>query len=99
MRFLGPASLLIGLASALPQAASCATTTSEIIVPTSTYTFLKTDVVTIHATGPRDLGTFTDVTTIRSTSTLATLTTTFTTCTASGTMFVVSTACRQADES
>lgn len=77
-----------GLASALPQAASCVTTTSEIIVPTTTYTFPSTYVTTLHATTPRDLGTFTYVTSVHSTSTLTTLTATGTStvCAGNGSM-------------
>ncbi|KAF2725965.1 hypothetical protein K431DRAFT_56098 [Polychaeton citri CBS 116435] len=78
---------LAGLAAALPQADSnCVTITTELIVPTSTYTFDSTVVVTLTATTPDDLGTFTDVVRVSSTSTLGTITSTSTDCTASGTI-------------
>lgn len=83
MRSFAPLVLLAGLTNALPQSASpsCVTVTSEVIVPTTTYTFSSTSVTTEHATTAKDLGTFTLVTTISSTSTLESLTTTSTECT------------------
>ncbi|KAI9708358.1 MAG: hypothetical protein M1820_004062 [Bogoriella megaspora] len=71
---------IAALGSALPQSQSCATTTVEVIIPTTTYTFSSTDVVTTTATTPDDLGTFTEYTTISDTTTISTLTTTATLC-------------------
>ena len=83
------APLLAGLSYALPQGgSSCETVTSEVIVPTSTYTFLSTYVTTEHATTAKDLGVFTLVTRVPSTKTLATLTSISTDCSASGTVYV-----------
>ena len=73
--------LSAGLGYARPQAASsCVTTTVEVIIPTSTYTFLSTDVVTTTPTTADDLGTFTEVTTISKTTTVETLTSTTSVC-------------------
>ncbi|GAB1738169.1 hypothetical protein NU219Hw_g2699t1 [Hortaea werneckii] len=77
--------LLAGLGHALPQN-DCVTTTTEVIIPTGTATWSTTDVQTITATTPRDLGTFTDIVHLSSTKTLQTLTSTTTECTATGTV-------------
>lgn len=79
--------LLAGLGNALPQAPrSCHTTTKQVIVPTSTATYLSTHATTVPATAARDLGTFTDVVRVSSTRTLQTLTNVETECTANGTV-------------
>lgn len=83
MRSFAFVPLLAGLAHALPQAASCVTTTVEVIIPTSTATYTTTPVTTIHATTAEDLGTFTLVTTVSSTSIVETVTSTSTVCTPS----------------
>lgn len=75
---------IAGLASAFPQ--QCSTVTTEVVVPSTTATYSTTDVITFHATTPMDQGTFTDVATIKETNTLLTLTTTLTTCGATGTV-------------
>ncbi|KAI7314557.1 hypothetical protein KC340_g9319 [Hortaea werneckii] len=75
--------LLAGLGYALPQN-DCVTTTTEVVIPTVTKTWSTTDVQTVTATTPRDLGTFTDIVQLTSTKTLQTLTSTSTECTATG---------------
>lgn len=87
MKAIAFAPLLAGLGYALPQA--CKTTTKQVIVPTSTATYLSTYVTTIHATTPQDLGTFTDVVRVSETKTLQTITGTETDCTTNGTMYVL----------
>ena len=72
------APLLAAIGYALPQA--CHTTTEQVIVPTSTATYLSTYVTTVTATTAKDLGTFTDVIRVSSTKTLETLTSTETDC-------------------
>jgi hypothetical protein len=72
------APLLAAIGYALPQA--CKTITEEVIVPTSTATYLSTYVTTVTATTPKDLGTFTDMVRVSSTKTLETLTSTETDC-------------------
>lgn len=74
-----------GLAYAIPQNV-CSTATTWVIIPTTTATYSTTDVETVHATTPMDQGTFTQVSTIKSTNVLLTLTTTSTTCGATGTV-------------
>lgn len=87
MRSFAILSLLASVCYALPQAAqTCTTITTELIIPTKTYTFLSTSVTTTHATTAEDLGTFALVTRIPSTKTLETITSTSTACTANGTM-------------
>lgn len=89
LRFLTLApALLAGLCNAFPQAvtSSCTTSTTFIYVPTKTNTFASTAVVTISETGAEDLGTFTDVTTLYSTTYVATITSTATVCTSTGTL-------------
>ncbi|PIA92716.1 hypothetical protein CB0940_04248 [Cercospora beticola] len=76
--------LLAACAYALPQEATCATITRQIIVPTRTATYLSTDVVTVYPTTIKDLGIFTLITTLSDTTTIQTLTSTTTTCTATG---------------
>ncbi|KAF2228731.1 hypothetical protein EV356DRAFT_581388 [Viridothelium virens] len=72
---------LAALGRAHPKAAaSCTTTTVEVIVPTSTYTFLSTHVVTTTPTTAENLGTFTDHTTISDTTTVETITSTSSVC-------------------
>lgn len=78
---------LAGLVSAIPKDV-CSTVTSWAVVPSATATYSTTDVKTIHATTPRDLGTFTEVETIKETNVLLTLTTTTTTCGSTGTVYV-----------
>jgi hypothetical protein len=68
------APLLAAIGYALPQA--CHTTTKQVIVPTSTATYLSTYVTTVTASTAKDLGTFTDVVRVSSTKTLETLTST-----------------------
>jgi hypothetical protein len=75
------APLLAAIGYALPQA--CQTTTEEVIVPTSTATYLSTYVTTVTAKTAFDLGTFTEVIDVSSTKTLETLTATETDCTES----------------
>jgi hypothetical protein len=70
--------LLAAIGYALPQA--CQTTTEQVIVATSTATYLDNPTVTITATTAKDLGTFTDVVRVSSTNTLETLTTTESDC-------------------
>ncbi|KAK5129684.1 hypothetical protein LTR08_002976 [Meristemomyces frigidus] len=78
--------LLAGLAYALPQAATgCVTVTTEVIIPTTTATYLSTYVTTVQATTAEDLGTFTLVERESSTKTLTTLTSTATVCAGTGT--------------
>jgi hypothetical protein len=72
------APLLAAIGYALPQA--CQTTTEQVVVPTGTTTYLDNPVVTVTATTPKDLGTFTDVVRVSSTNTLETLTSTETDC-------------------
>jgi hypothetical protein len=72
------APLLAAIGYALPQ--SCHTTTKQVIVPTSTATYLSTYVTTITATTAKNLGTFTDVVRVSSTKNLETLTSTETDC-------------------
>ncbi|QIX01241.1 hypothetical protein AMS68_006758 [Peltaster fructicola] len=69
---------------ALP-ASTCATVTSEVIVPTTTYTFSSTFVTTERQSTPH-LGTWTEWVVVPETKTLRTLTTTTTDCTAYGTV-------------
>lgn len=88
MKAVAFAPLLAGMVYALPKA--CHTTTKQVIVPTSTATYLSTHVKTVHATTPEDLGTFTDVVRVSSTKTLETITATKTDCTADDTMYVLS---------
>jgi hypothetical protein len=83
MRVLVLVSTLAALAYALPQNV-CSTVTTQVIVPTKTATYSTTDIVTVHATEAQDLGTFTLVSTIKETNVLLTLTTTSTTCGATG---------------
>ncbi|CZT17692.1 uncharacterized protein RCC_03529 [Ramularia collo-cygni] len=83
MHMLALITALAGLASALPQKV-CSTVTTWAIVPTTTATYSTTDVVTVSATTPMDLGTFTQVETISETNTLLTFTTTTTVCGATG---------------
>lgn len=85
-----PAWLLIaaGLGYALPAQESCATTTSEVIIPTTTATYTTNPVVTVHATGAEDLGTFTLTTTISDTTTVETITSTIGVCGATGVITV-----------
>lgn len=71
--------LIAGLGYALPQD-SCQTETTEVIVPTKTATYSSTVVVTEYPTTAKDLGTFTQWTTISSTTTLQTLTSYDSTC-------------------
>ncbi|KAF2864480.1 hypothetical protein K470DRAFT_254120 [Piedraia hortae CBS 480.64] len=75
---------LAKLASALPQnvADACTTVTTAVVIPTTTATYKSTPVVTVHETTPKDLGTFTHVTTISSTTTIGTVTSTSIHCTA-----------------
>ncbi|KAK3678374.1 hypothetical protein LTR78_001671 [Recurvomyces mirabilis] len=89
MQSIAIAALLAGVGVyALPQdGASCVTVTTEVIIPTYTDSYTTTPVSTITATTPKDLGTFTFLTIESSTKTLATLTTTTTDCTASGTVY------------
>lgn len=75
--FLAP--LLAAIGHALPQ--PCQTTTEQVIVPTSTATYLSTYVTTVTATTAKDLGTFTDVVRVSSTKFLQTLTAAETNCT------------------
>lgn len=92
MRAVAYAPLLAGIGYALPQAPrSCHTTTEQVIVPTSTATYLSTHVTTVPATTAQDLGTFTDIVRVSSTKALQTLTSTETDCTANGTMYVYTT--------
>lgn len=74
--------LLVGMSNALTQAASasCATVTSEVIVPTTTVTYTTTPIRTIYASTAEDLGTFIDTIRIASTSTVATVTSTVDAC-------------------
>lgn len=85
MRVLALITAFAGLAFAFPQNA-CSTVTTQVIVPTKTATYLSTDVVTVQATTARDLGTFTLVSTIKETNVLLTMTSTSTTCGATGTV-------------
>ena len=71
--------LIAGLGYALPQD-SCQTVTTQVIVPTRTATYSSTYVVTEHPTSAKDLGTFTQWSTISSTKTLQTLTSYDSTC-------------------
>lgn len=87
MKAIAYVPLLAGVGYALPQA--CKTTTEQVIVPTSTATYLSTYVTTVHATTPQNLGTFTDIVRESSTKTLQTLTSVETDCTANGTMWVM----------
>lgn len=68
------APLLAAIGYALPQ--GCQTTTEQVVVPTSTATYLSTYVTTVTATTPFDLGTYTDIIRVSSTKTLETLTST-----------------------
>lgn len=78
--------VLAGLSYAFPQAASsCVTVTTEVIIPTITYTYTSTPLVTVTETTP-DVNTFTLIIRESSTKTLGTITNTTTVCTASGTM-------------
>ena len=75
MRTVTLTPLLAGIGYALPQAArSCYTTTEQVIVPTTTYTYSSTYVTSITATTPMDQGTFTEFTRVSSTTTLETIT-------------------------
>jgi hypothetical protein len=74
MKVYTVAPLLAAIGYALPQ--TCQTTTKQVIVPTSTATYLSTYVTTITATTAKDLGTFTDILRMSSTKTLDTLTST-----------------------
>ncbi|KAF2218029.1 hypothetical protein CERZMDRAFT_89669, partial [Cercospora zeae-maydis SCOH1-5] len=76
--------LLAACVSALPQEATCATITRQIIVPTRTATYSSTAVLTVYPTSIKDLGIFTLITTLSDTTTIQTLTSTTTTCTATG---------------
>lgn len=90
MRAVTLAPLLAGIGYALPQASrSCYTTTEQVIVPTSTATYLSTHVITETATTPQDLGTYTYIVRVSSTKTLETLTQTETECTGSETVYVL----------
>lgn len=73
------APLLAAIGYALPQA--CQTTTEQVIVPTSTATYLSTYVKTITAKTAQNLGTFTDIIRVSSTKNLQTLTATDSDCT------------------
>ncbi|KAJ4418514.1 hypothetical protein N0V82_005494 [Gnomoniopsis sp. IMI 355080] len=72
----------VGISNPLPQAesASCSTTTLEVIIPTTTATYTTTPISTIYATTADDLGTFTNIVRIPSTSTVATVVSTATAC-------------------
>jgi Tfp pilus assembly major pilin PilA len=71
--------LIAGIAYALPQD-NCETTTVQVIESTTTATYTSTAVVTINAKTAQNLGTFTLVSTIKSTKTHFTLTTSTTEC-------------------
>ncbi|KAL9527759.1 hypothetical protein SMMN14_08721 [Sphaerulina musiva] len=88
MLFLALPSLFAALSYALPQEAACATITKQIIVPTRTATYWSTAIVTVSPTTAKNLGIFTLITTISDTTTVQTLTSTTTSCAASGTVFV-----------
>ncbi|KAJ4386108.1 hypothetical protein N0V93_009000 [Gnomoniopsis smithogilvyi] len=77
-----------GLGNPLPKAGSvsCSTTTSEVIIPTTTVTYTTTPISTIYASTAEDLGTFTNIVRIPSTSTVATVTSTATACQGSGSL-------------
>ena len=74
MKAYTAAPLFVAIGYALPQA--CKTTTEQVVVPTSTATYLSTYVTTVTATTPLDLGTYTDIIRVSSTKTLETLTST-----------------------
>lgn len=76
--------LCAGIAYALPQD-NCETTTVQVIEPTTTATYTSTAVVTVRPSTAQDLGTFTLVSTIKSTKTHFTLTTSSTECQSSAT--------------
>jgi len=89
MKAVTLAPLLAGIGYALPQASrSCHTTTEQVIVPTTTATYLSTHIITETATTPQDLGTYTYIVRVSSTKSLETLTQTETECTASETVYV-----------
>lgn len=66
----------------------CVTTTTEVIVPTETYTFLSTEVITEQATTAEDLGTFTEIIAVRTTHTVKVLASTVVDCYGRTTLYV-----------
>ncbi|KJX99464.1 hypothetical protein TI39_contig357g00025 [Zymoseptoria brevis] len=79
--------LCAGIAYALPPE-NCETTTVQVIEPTTTATYTSTAVVTVRPSTAQDLGTFTLVSTIKSTKTHFTLTTSSTECQSTATATV-----------
>lgn len=69
---------LVAVAFGLPQ--NCNTITTQVVQPTITRTYLSTPVVTVYPTTPKDLGTFTLISTVSDTKDLLTLTSTATKC-------------------
>ena len=78
--------LLAAVSYALPQETACATIIKQIIVPTKTATYASTAVVTVYPTTAKNLGVFTLISTISDTTTVQTMTSTTTSCAASGTV-------------